>query len=44
MRLREQISNLQSRRNKRQSNGSMLKMVTSEVTINLNMFGTFMKD
>jgi hypothetical protein len=44
MRLREQISNLQRRRNKRQSNGSMLKMVTSEVTINLNMFGTFMKD
>jgi uncharacterized protein (DUF486 family) len=26
-----------------QSNGTMLKMVTCEVTVDLNVFGTFMK-
>jgi hypothetical protein len=44
MRLGKEICNLQGRRNKMQSNGAMLEMVTSKMTINLNILSSFMKN
>ena len=41
---RERLNNLFGKWNKRQSKSLMVKVMTSEVTINLNMFGHFMKD
>ena len=43
MRLSKEIYNLQGRRNKRQSNGVMLEMMKSIMTIDLNMLNSFMK-
>jgi len=44
MRLGKEICNLQGRRNKRQSNGVMLEMMTSKMTINLNVLSSLMKN
>jgi hypothetical protein len=44
MRLGKEIYNLQGRRNKMQSNGAMLEMMTSKMTINLNVLSSFMKN
>ena len=44
MRLGKKICNLQGRRNKRQSNDAMLEMMTSKMTIDLNMLSSFMKN
>jgi hypothetical protein len=37
MRFGKEICNLQGRRNKRQSNGIMLEMMTSKITIKISM-------
>jgi hypothetical protein len=44
MRLGKEISNLQGRRNKRQNNGAMLEMMTSKMTINLNVLSSLIKN
>ena len=44
MRLDKGICNLQRRRNKRQSNGTMLEMMTSKMAIDLNVLSLFMKN
>ncbi|PNT59832.2 hypothetical protein POPTR_001G441040v4 [Populus trichocarpa] len=44
MRLGKEICNLQGRMNKRQSNGVMLEMMTSKMTIDLNVFSSLMKN
>jgi len=44
MRLGKEICNLQGRRNKRQSNGAMLEMITSKMAIDLNVFSSLMKN
>jgi len=44
MRLGKEICNLQGRRNKRQSNGAMLEMITSKMTIDLNVLSSLMKN
>jgi len=44
MHLGKEICNLQGRRNKRQSNGAMLEMMMSKMTINLNVLSSFMKN
>jgi hypothetical protein len=44
MRLGKEISNLQGKRNKRQSNGVILEMMTSKMTIDLNVFSSLMKN
>jgi len=44
MRLGKEICNLQGRRNKRQSNGVMLKMMTSKITIDLNVLSLLKKN
>jgi len=44
MRLDKEICNLQGRRNKRQSNGVMLEMMTSKMTIDLNVLSSLMKN
>jgi len=44
MRLGKEICNLQERRNKRQSNGVMLEMMTSKMTIDLNVLNSLMKN
>jgi hypothetical protein len=38
------ICNLQGRRNKKQSNGAMLEMMTSKMTIDLNVLSSLMKN
>jgi hypothetical protein len=42
--LENENENLQGRRNKRQSNGVMLEMMTSKMTIDLNVLSSFMKN
>jgi hypothetical protein len=44
MRLGIEIYNLQGRRNKRQSNGVMLEMMTSKMTIDLKVLSSLMKN
>jgi len=44
MRLGKEIRNLQGRRNKRQSNCVMLEMMTSKMTIDLNVLSSLMKN
>ena len=44
MRLGKEICNLQRKRNKRQSNGAMFEMMTSKMTIDLNVPSSFMKN
>ena len=44
MRLGKEICNLQGRMNKRQSNGVMLEMMTSKMTIDLDVFSSLMKN
>jgi len=44
MQLGKEIWNLQRRRNKRQSNGAVLEMMTSKMTIDLNVLSSFMKN
>jgi hypothetical protein len=44
MRLGKEIYNLQGRRNKRQSNGAMFEMMTSKMTIDLNVLSSLMKN
>jgi hypothetical protein len=44
MRLGKEICNLQRKRNKRQSNDALLEMMTSKMTIDLNMLSSFMKN
>ena len=44
MRLGKEICNLQGRRNKRQSNGAMFEMMTSKMTIDLNVLSALMKN
>jgi hypothetical protein len=44
MRLDKKICNQQGRRNKRQSNGDMLEMMTSKMTIDLNVLSSLMKN
>jgi hypothetical protein len=39
-----EIYNLQGRRNKRQSNGVMLEMMTSKMTIDLKVLSSLMKN
>jgi hypothetical protein len=43
MRLDKVIYNMQKRRNKRQSNGVMLEMMMSKMTLDLNVLSSFMK-
>jgi len=43
LRLGKEICNLLRRRNKTQSNGVMLEMIKSMMTIDLNMLNSFMK-
>jgi hypothetical protein len=43
MRLGKEICNLQGRMNKRQSNGAMLEMMTSKMTIDLNVLSSLIK-
>jgi hypothetical protein len=43
MRLGKEICNLQGKRNKRQSNGAILEMMTSKMTIDLNVLSSLMK-
>jgi hypothetical protein len=43
MRLGKEICNLQERMNKRQSNGAMLEMMTSKMTIDLNVLSSLIK-
>jgi hypothetical protein len=40
----KKIDNLQRRRNKRQSNGAMLEMMTNKMTIDLNVLSSFIKN
>ena len=42
--LGKQVYNLLGRRNKRQSESVMLKVMASEVIINFNILSSFMKD
>ena len=44
MQLDKEICNLQKRIYKGQSNGVMLKMMTSKMTIDLNVISSFMKN
>jgi hypothetical protein len=44
MRLGKEIYNMQGRRNKKQSNGVMLEMMTSKMTIVLNVLSSLMKN
>jgi len=44
MRLDKVIYNMQKRRNKRQSNGVMLEMMMSKMTLDLNVLSSFMKN
>ena len=44
MQLGKEICNLQRRRNKRKSNGVMLEIMTSKMTIDLNVLSSFMKN
>jgi len=44
MRLGKEICNLQERRNKKQSNGAMLDMITSKMTIDLNVLSSLLKN
>ena len=44
MQLDEEVRNLQGRRNKKQSNGVMLEVLTSKKIIDLNVLGEFMKN
>jgi hypothetical protein len=44
MRLGKEICNLQGRSNKRQSNGIMREMMTSKMTIDLNVLSSLMKN
>ena len=44
MRLGKEICNLQGRRNKRQSNGVILEMMASKMTIDLNVLSLLMKN
>jgi len=44
MRLSKEIYNLQRRRNKRKSNGVILKMMMSRMKIDLNVLSSFMKN
>ena len=44
MQLGKEIRNLQGRRNKRQSYGTMLEMMMNKLTINLNVLNSFMKN
>jgi len=44
MRLGKEICNLQGRRNKRQSNCAMFEMMTSKMTIDLNVLSALMKN
>ena len=44
MRLDKEICKLQRIRNKRQSDGALVGMMTCKVTINLNVLGLFMKN
>jgi len=44
MRLGKEIWNIQGRMNKRQSNGVMLEMMTSKMTIDLDVFSSLMKN
>jgi hypothetical protein len=43
MRLGKEICNLQGRMNKMQSNGAMLEMMTSKMTIDLNVLNSLIK-
>jgi len=43
MRLGKEICNPQGKRNKRQSNGVMLDMMTSKMTIDLNVLSSLIK-
>jgi len=40
----KEIYNLQGRMNNRQSNGAMLEIMTSKMTIDLNVFSSLMKN
>jgi len=42
--LGKEICNMQGRMNKRQSNGVMIEMMTSKMTIDLNVFSSLMKN
>jgi hypothetical protein len=44
IRLGKEICNLQGRINKRQSNGVILEMMTSKMTIDLNVLSLLMKN
>jgi len=44
MLLGKEIYNLQGRMNNRQSNGAMLEIMTSKMTIDLNVFSSLMKN
>ena len=44
MRFGKEIYNLQRRRNKRQRNSVMLEIMTSKITIDLNVFSVLMKN
>jgi hypothetical protein len=44
MRLGKEICNLQGRMNKKQSNGAMLEMMTSKMTIDLNVLSSLLKN
>jgi len=44
MRLDKKIYNLQRKRNKRKSNGTMLEMMTNKMTIDLNVLSLFIKN
>jgi hypothetical protein len=44
MRHGKEICNLQGRENKRQGNGVMLKMMTSKMTIDLNVLSSLIKN
>jgi len=44
MRLGKEICNLQEKINKKQSNGVMLEMMTSKMTIDLNVLSSLMKN
>ena len=43
MQLDKEIYNMQKRINKKRSNGIMLEMMTSKITIDLNVLTSFMK-
>jgi len=44
MRLGKEICNLQEKINKKQSNGVMLEMMTSKMTIDLNVLSSLIKN